>query len=1173
MALKGDLTNVNLGDIFQTLAMNLQEGVLILTSETRVKKIYFKDGKIALLGSRNKRGFRLGDRLISLGRLSPEDLNVALLKHEASGALLGEVLVEMNLVSAKDIEDTLQFQAEEEIYELFTWKDAHFEFIEGPPRERLNENQEVAEIFFNVSNVIMEAARRMDEWEVIRQDIPDLHQIFVPDRPLPPEVEGETDWLKLKVLKLIDGRRSVIDLSDETSYSAFDLAKILCELLKDGHIRPATAEEMEASLNSLVKEKEYNRALKIISKLIELADDKMPYLKRAAELSHRTGRFEDASRFYLDLARDCERNRDLLNAEKYLKTAVKLDLRNERIHESLLRILAERGDWDQYVEHSLKAADLAAKSGAFERAREILERAATERPDDLQLISQLSNVYIKLNRKDEAVARLQDMLAHFHPKRDRRKIEIIAEKIIKLGYRDAHLVKLLQKAKQSRRASAKRKLAVAASLIPALVLASYLYDGYHRQRKANQLLVQAQQAIESGDLWRAKSFLETLKARDPDHRYCPEWPMLEGKVREALYKEAEAEEAAKRKENEFLFEAAAAKVERRDFAGAITQYLKLAEKNKVGEWRHTVESRLDTLKSLLFEELERIEKARAAMSERAAKLGDKEKTLQEYDKVLSDPIKERVMELSLQMRHYKAPPDLLARIQGLKRPVQKILALFEEIHNERQVNEEVVRRDRLVKFASDEFDAARKAFKDGDLEEARKRLVSIVNSSYRDKAFDEVKKWLDEINQIIDLQKKTRRPQEMDRLDAIFQHVRKTLTLYPQLESSMKLPLQIRTIPPGGRVYKGSELLGTADPSLNITYQRGSPEVIEIRLEGFAPQKFSLKENQEWLWEVTLIREVQRSWVLGGPPGASPAYDGRYVFVPGRDGVVYVIDPRREAFAHQLKTRSIGGCLAEVAFADSELHFPVQEGILYAFDRGDWKALWSKSLGSPVYASVALTDRAVIAATKDGTVRALTRRGGEEIWTFKAGDQIRARPVVHGDRVYVSCYDRKLYAIELRTGNLLWSFDAREVIDAAPAVADNGMVYLVDNWRFLYAIDPQSGKQVWKAKVGGSTASPLIHGDSVLVAATDKVVRRLRTIDGTQIGSYRTEGTLAATPTVSDGKLYQGAKDGYLWVFELTTGTLLWRFETGGPILTSPVVVGEHVLVVSSDKQVYMFKK
>jgi len=1172
MALKGDLTNVNLADIFQTLAMNLQEGVLIITNESRIKKIYFKDGKISLLGSRNKRGFRLGDRLISLGRLAPEDLNAALLQHESSGDPLGKTLVNMNLISMDDLEETLRFQAEEEIYELFTWKDAHFEFVEGPPRERVNENSELAEIFLNVSNVIMEAARRVDEWEVIRQDLTDLNQVFVVTEEISPQIEGQLDWLSLKVLKLINGRRSVVDISEETCYSTFDLAKIVCTFLKDGRIRPATLNELEESLDTLLREKEYNRALKTLNKVIDLAPDKTPYLKRAAELSHRTGRFEDASGYYQELAKSCEAERDLANAEKYLRRAIKLDLRNEEIHEALLRILAEKGEWTQYLEHSLKAADLAAKSGAYERAREILERAATEKPDDLQIVSQLSNVYIKLNRKADAVARLRSLLVHLNPRRDRRKIEIIGEKILKLGFRDTQVVNLIQRTRRSRRASTKKKLAVAASLIPALVIASYLYDGYHRQREANRLLIRAQLAMESGDLERAKSVLITLKNQDPDADYCPEWPSLQRKVQESLSQRLKAIEAAKDKENQYLFQAAAERVESKDYADAVRQYLKLGSRNKRGKWRERADSRLVTLKEVLFNELNRLEKERLVLNERVAQIGKGVQIIETYDRLLSDPVKEKVMVLGLHMRNFEGPPELLLRVKDLKRPIQKILAFFDEIYGERQLHEEVNRKDELIRFVNAEWIAAQQAFDRGDLEETKRRLVNIINSSYSNKPLEEIREFHDEVNRLIELQKKTKKPQEINRLEPLFQKVVATLKRFPHLETTMKLPLQIKTVPAGAQVIKNGELLGTADPSLNVTYQRNSNEEIEIRLDGFTPLRRSLKENRDWLWEVTLIREVIRKWTLGGPSRASPAYDGRHVFVPCRDGTVYIIDPKEEDFAFKLKTPSIGGCPAKVTYIGSELYFPVQEGVVHAFDRESWKSIWSRDLRTPVYGSVAATDALVVVGTKGGTVKALARKTGDELWSFKAGDQIRSGPVVHGRRVYVTSFDRNLYAIDLETGRLDWKFSAKEIIEAAPTVAGDGTIFMVDKWRYLYAIDPEKGKMLWRAKVGGSAAAPVIYEGDILVAATDKVVRRLRGTDGAEIGAYPTDGTLAASPLVVNGKLYQGDKDGYLWVYELATGKLLWRFLTGGPILTTPLRVEDHVLVVSSDRQVYMFK-
>ena len=1173
MALKGDLTNINLGDIFQTLAMNLQEGVLIITHESRIKKIYFKDGLIALVGSRNKRGFRLGDRLISLGRLSPEDLNMALLKHESSGKPLGEMLVSMSLTSKEDIEETLRFQAEEEIYELFSWKDAHFEFVEGPPVDRNSDNKKIAEIFFNVSNIIMEAARRQDEWAVIRHDIPDLNQIFVLAEPLSAEQEESSDWLSLRVLKLIDGRRSVHDISEETSYSTFDLAKILCEFLHDGIIRPISSDEMVSSLNSLLREKEYNRGLKILDMLIAVGEEKTPFLKQAGELSHRIGRFEDASRYYTDLALLHEEARDLVSAEKYLKRAVKLDLRNEAIHEALLRVLADKGDRDQYVVHSLKAADLASKSGAYERTRDILERALAQHYDNLQVAFQLANTYIKLNQKDEAVARLQTLLEQLNPRRDRRKIVVIGEKILKLGYRDPKVIKLLQSVKQSRRSSTRRKLVIAASLVPAVAIASYLYDGYNHKRTVNELYNSAKAALESGKYWEAKSVLLDLKRCDPDRKYCPNWPALSRRVQDSIEESLQASKNAINKENQYLFQEAAEMVENRDFAGAVRQYLRLGSRNRTGLWRKNVESRLDTLKNVLFEEMDRLEKARTTLNNRITQLGKGSLILAEFDTLLADPLKARVMELSLQTRTFKGPKDLLVRIQDMKRPVKKILTFFDEVYGDRQIHEGVIRNKELLEFVNEEWISAHAAFTRGDLEETTRRLKNIVDSSYDREPLKEIKDFLSEVNRIMELQKKAEKPQEIASLAPIFEKVRKTLIRYPQLNTTMKLPLQIKTIPWGAEIYKEGVLLGTSDPALNITYRRNSNEVIEIRLDGFTPLRRSLKENKDWLWEITLVREVVRSWHLGGSSEASPTYDGRYVYVPCRDGIVYIIDPGKKNFAYKLKTRSIGGCPAPVAFGDSELFFPVQEGVLHAFDRYYWKSLWSRDLGDPIYSAPAVTHENVLVGTKGGVLKAFSRKNGEEAWVFKAGDQIRSTPIVHKNRVYLTSFDRNLYAIDAVSGQKIWTFEAEESLQAPPIVGRDGTLFLVDKWRYLYAVEASEGKLLWKARVGGSTSQPVQYGEDILVATTDKLVRRLRITDGSEISLYRTKGTLAAPPVIKDGKLYLCAKDGFLWVFDLESSRLLWRFETGGPILTSPLIASNHVFVVSTDRRVYMFKR
>src|SRR6266516_3528194 len=56
----------------------------------------------------------------------------------------------------------------------------------------------------------------------------------------------------------------------------------------------------------------------------------------------------------------------------------------------------------------------------------------------------------------------------------------------------------------------------------------------------------------------------------------------------------------------------------------------------------------------------------------------------------------------------------------------------------------------------------------------------------------------------------------------------------------------------------------------------------------------------------------------------------------------------------------------------------------------------------------------------------------------------------------------------------------------------------------------------------------------------------------------------ASTASTSLG-VYVGSSDGNVYALSTRSGTLLWRFQTGGPVLASPVVSGDVAYVGSSD--------
>jgi outer membrane protein assembly factor BamB len=54
--------------------------------------------------------------------------------------------------------------------------------------------------------------------------------------------------------------------------------------------------------------------------------------------------------------------------------------------------------------------------------------------------------------------------------------------------------------------------------------------------------------------------------------------------------------------------------------------------------------------------------------------------------------------------------------------------------------------------------------------------------------------------------------------------------------------------------------------------------------------------------------------------------------------------------------------------------------------------------------------------------------------------------------------------------------------------------------------------------------------------------------------SYQTGNYITSSPAVMDGKVYIGSWDKKLYCFDMMTGDVLWNFTTGGKITSSPAI-------------------
>jgi hypothetical protein len=144
--------------------------------------------------------------------------------HLVDGDLKGQIFLHDGQIVHAQIEDTT---GEEAVYTLAIWRRGEFRFEPGKASE-------IRTISKSNTNLLMEAARRLDEWRVLAKKVPSTD--MVPEFVLQESREGQinlntSEWL---ILSKIDGRRSIKELAAACGLSVFDAAKILYGLVATG---------------------------------------------------------------------------------------------------------------------------------------------------------------------------------------------------------------------------------------------------------------------------------------------------------------------------------------------------------------------------------------------------------------------------------------------------------------------------------------------------------------------------------------------------------------------------------------------------------------------------------------------------------------------------------------------------------------------------------------------------------------------------------------------------------------------------------------------------------------------------------------------------------------------------------------------------------------------------
>jgi tetratricopeptide (TPR) repeat protein len=229
MAIKGSLKEASLPDVIQLLFLGRRTGCLALADRHNFGTIYFDEGQLVYASIVNRRD-RLGDILVRSGRITAEQLLQAVAQQVGDREhKLGEILVGLGAMQRVELERYIRLQIEEAVYYLFTWTTGTFNFEAG-----VRPDQEDFLVRINPEFLLLEGARRVDEWSLIEKKLPSFDLSFSVDQAHVGASSAELSPEQRQLVPLLDGTRDVQQLVEETGLVEFEVGKALFGLITAG---------------------------------------------------------------------------------------------------------------------------------------------------------------------------------------------------------------------------------------------------------------------------------------------------------------------------------------------------------------------------------------------------------------------------------------------------------------------------------------------------------------------------------------------------------------------------------------------------------------------------------------------------------------------------------------------------------------------------------------------------------------------------------------------------------------------------------------------------------------------------------------------------------------------------------------------------------------------------
>lgn len=204
-----------------------------------------------------------------------------------------------------------------------------------------------------------------------------------------------------------------------------------------------------------------------------------------------------------------------------------------------------------------------------------------------------------------------------------------------------------------------------------------------------------------------------------------------------------------------------------------------------------------------------------------------------------------------------------------------------------------------------------------------------------------------------------------------------------------------------------------------------------------------------------------------------------------------------------------------------------------------------------------------------------------KLWRYTGRPLLEFPPIFVSGRLYFVDNSGFARALDADTGKVLWKRRIGRLNASSPAYA-RGRLYVVNLVPgHILKLDAKTGRTIWKRELPGrAESSPLVIGRSVYFGCECGELFSLSTVNGNVRWATSLGGEIKSAPAYQDGALYVGDYGGYMNAVDARTGELIWQsdslgqgFGTSGAFYSTPAVAFGRVYAGNNDTRVYSFDR